>query len=97
MDKTSFSIRFFSSGARDPSVPTQVSRLVTEVSGPEPGYVATPIFAVVSALQLLRDRSAGTLHHGVLTPGGAFRHALPQLVSAFEARGVSFKVVQEQQ
>lgn len=62
MDNTSFSLTLAGCGWRDKlaeptdhhsEVPNK--RLVVRVSGPEPGYVATPIFMVQAGLVILRE------------------------------------------
>ena len=69
MDETSFSLTLAGKGWEDKmSEPTDVyvddptKQMVARVSGPEPGYVATPIFMVQSALVVLRE--AGKLPLG---------------------------------
>ena len=46
-----------------------------EISGPDPGYIATPIFLVQAALTLLKERE-GIVRRlgsgGVFTPGAVF-------------------------
>lgn len=46
-------------------------QIITEVSGPEPGYVATPIAMVQSALTVLEERPM--IPSGVQTTASAFR------------------------
>lgn len=62
MDKTSFSITLVGRGWSEKlAEPTDVhttapeKELVVRVSGPEPGYVATPICMVQAALVIIRD------------------------------------------
>ncbi|KAI8872286.1 hypothetical protein GQ42DRAFT_161431 [Ramicandelaber brevisporus] len=60
-------------------------RLVAKVSGPEPGYVATPICVVQCALIVLSK----DVPRGVLTPAAAF--ADTDLVSRLTSRGIKFE------
>lgn len=64
----------------------------TRVSGPEPGYVATPIIFIVLAKLLLACRDE--MSSGVLTPGAAFGH-LPSVFDKLNEVGVKFEVVEE--
>lgn len=79
MDATKMRVMFHGSGyssSTAPNAPQQPPdvHLLTQFTGPEPGYVATPVFAGAAALTLL-DASvwhAGALT-GVLTPAAAFQ------------------------
>jgi short subunit dehydrogenase-like uncharacterized protein len=64
-----------------------------QVSGPEPGYVATPILVVQAALTLLEERAAvlGANKGGVFTPGAAFINT--GLIQRLQAAGVSFREI----
>jgi hypothetical protein len=59
--------------------------LVVNVSGPEPGYVATPTFLLAAAFTCLQDVSVV----GVLTPAVAFRGT--GLRKRLEDAGISFR------
>ena len=61
------------------------------VSGPEPGYVATPRFLLAAGFELLEGRFAAA---GVLTPAAAFRGARSTLRARLEALGIRFEVVE---
>ncbi len=43
------------------------------MSGPECGYVATPIIMVHTALTMLQERKSLNVTKGVVTPASAFR------------------------
>ncbi|OQR83864.1 saccharopine dehydrogenase-like oxidoreductase [Achlya hypogyna] len=64
--------------------------VVARLDGPEPGYVATPIFMVEAALCVVRDVAEGKLPRGVATPGVAFKNSA--LISQLQARGMVFSV-----
>ena len=61
-----------------------------QVSGPEPGYVTTPICMVAAALTVLEESQAIPLNGGVLTPGSAFKRT--SLIERLRQRGMKFVV-----
>lgn len=63
----------------------------TIVTGPEPGYVATPIIFVTLAISLLEDR-ASLPSGGVLTPASAFCNS-PSIYDRLKEEGIEFRVV----
>lgn len=63
--------------------------LVVRVSGPEPGYVATPIFMVQAALVLLCETDKLPAKGGVFPPGAAF--AKTSLIERLIKRGITFE------
>jgi hypothetical protein len=65
----------------------------TIVTGPEPGYVATPIIFVTLAISLLEDRSS-LPSGGVLTPASAFCNS-PSIFDRLKEEGIEFRVVYE--
>ncbi len=71
--------------------------LITRVSGPEPGYVATPIIFVELARCLLAQREAlpPPLQGGVYTPGAVFYPQPEALIERLNKAGVRFEVVGE--
>eukprot|EP00794_Sanderia_malayensis_P019258 gene19258-21186_t len=73
MTENTFSVNFYgtgySSGADRNAKPDKALGL--KIVGPEPGYVATPIFQVQAALTILDDKLKNK--GGVLTPGAAFK------------------------
>lgn len=87
-------LRAAAAGTRCPDAPD--ASIVTRVSGPEPGYVATPIFVGETALCLLRARASSgegivaALPAGVLTPAAAL--ASSDLVARLVAQGIKFDV-----
>ncbi|KAG0273894.1 hypothetical protein BGZ95_010306 [Linnemannia exigua] len=98
--ETSFSETFYAQGyskeLRDkhPS-PEELRRvqpdvsLVTSVSGPEPGYVATPKMVVQAAYALLQQKEK--IPNGVLTPAVAF--ARTTLIDRLQEQGIVFSTV----
>lgn len=66
--------------------------IVVQASGPEMGYVTTPICAIASAKMFLgstKDR----IPYGVLTPASAFSNVTEQYFASLKADGVEFSVV----
>lgn len=55
------------------------------MTGPEPGYVATPVFLLLCAREVVLRRD--TLARGVVTPAVAFREAAPAMLDALNADG----------
>lgn len=73
LKQTSFTFDYYVRGKQDNN--KQVN-LHTQLHGPEPGYVFTPLAAVESALTILDSIRSGkpTVPYGVLTPGSAFKN-----------------------
>lgn len=65
----------------------------TRVSGPEPGYVATPIIFVTLARALLEHRPQLAVQGGVLTPGAVF-YPPGELVGRLKEAGIDFTVLE---
>jgi len=95
MEESSFSFLFQGAGfsenaAQSGSLPTKPDgQIVTKVTGPEPGYVATPICIVQAALVILEDTLPNS--GGVLTPAAAFTGT--SLIDRLNEHGVKFSVV----
>lgn len=70
------------------------SKIVTQVKGPEPGYVATPIVMIQAALVILDEADKLPKGGGVFTPGAAFKNT--SLVERLSKHGVEFSVVSAQ-
>ena len=66
--------------------------VVTRVSGPEPGYVATPLIFVTLAVTMLRERSNMPIG-GVLTPSSAFYDVL-NIFELLNHAGLKFSVLE---
>eukprot|EP00049_Salpingoeca_infusionum_P025441 m.19298 g.19298 ORF g.19298 m.19298 type:complete len:410 (+) comp8012_c0_seq1:271-1500(+) len=92
---TAFAMDFRTSGYSSKEVATQGGapdvKIHTRVSGPEPGYVATPICIVQCALELLAKESS--MPRGVLTPASAFRNT--DLIARLTGEGIRFEVLSE--
>lgn len=97
MRETSFSVTLYGYGYTNIEDETKDfeyydRRVTVKVSGPEPGYVATPIIMVQSALTLLKDHdklpSSGG---GVFTSGAVFQRT--RLIERLIERGISFKII----
>ncbi|KJE89474.1 saccharopine dehydrogenase [Capsaspora owczarzaki ATCC 30864] len=94
LNTTSFSMTFYALGySSKDAVETKRpdKKIVTRVAGPEPGYIATPIFLVQSALVLLQERKTIPYKGGVLTPAAAF--AQTSLIERLQQHGVNFSVI----
>lgn len=66
-------------------------QVVTRVSGPEPGYIATPIFVVAAAMTLLLDHDVLPYAGQVLTPAAAFEGT--RYRQRLMARGIRFDIL----
>eukprot|EP00656_Telonema_subtile_P013203 TRINITY_DN16693_c0_g1_i4.p1 TRINITY_DN16693_c0_g1~~TRINITY_DN16693_c0_g1_i4.p1 ORF type:complete len:418 (-),score=80.38 TRINITY_DN16693_c0_g1_i4:9-1262(-) len=96
LDTTTFTMRFYAEGyakrAQGDVVDGETDmKMVTEVRGQEPGYVATPIIFVAVAECLLEERSTLPGSGGVFTPAGLFYEST--LVERLSSVGVAFEVV----
>ncbi|XP_040307589.1 saccharopine dehydrogenase-like oxidoreductase [Herpailurus yagouaroundi] len=94
MDGSSFTLRFFGQGYSQgfgPEKGKPNTRICTQVKGPEPGYVATPIAMVQAAMTLLNDASDLPSMGGVFTPGAAFFRT--KLIDRLNQRGMEFSVI----
>eukprot|EP01041_Mallomonas_annulata_P001657 gene1657-3206_t len=96
LETTSFSMTFFSKGfslsqnAQPGAIPDK--EVVAKVSGPEPGYVATPAIFVALAYSLLDERNTATMPvGGVLTPTAAFYDNVSVFDNLTKA-GIKFEV-----
>lgn len=69
-----------------------LKRIVTQISGPDPGYTSTSRFLVHAGITLLKDRSK-LPGFGVLTPGAAFIDT--DLISRLEKRDIRFELKEE--
>jgi hypothetical protein len=79
-------------GQAKPQVPSPDVQCVVRVSGPEPGYVATPKIMLACAFTLLEERDKLAIKSGVVTPGAAFLGS--GLRQRLERLGISFTLVQ---
>jgi short subunit dehydrogenase-like uncharacterized protein len=70
----------------DLGAPTK--RIVTTITGPEPGYVTTPICVVQAAYVLLNEQNKLPKGGGVFTPGAAF--AETTLLDRLQGRDIKF-------
>lgn len=94
MDATSFTMTFFGQGYSPDFCPDKNKpniRICTQVKGPEPGYIATPIAMVQAAMTLLNDASDLPKAGGVFTPGAAFSRT--KLIDRLNQRGIEFSVI----
>jgi short subunit dehydrogenase-like uncharacterized protein len=103
LKETKFKMKFFAEGYSNPEAFAQLAannaefyefpspdiRIQAEFRGPEPGYVATPILVLESAMVILEefDRISS---FGVLTPGAAFQNT--SMVDRLRKHGVSFEI-----
>lgn len=98
METCTFEMRFFSRGysrkaalKEDPQAKPDMG-LEVLVSGPEPGYIATPIYVIETAMAILTS-SPGTVPTGVLTPAAALRNVSENVFKRLNAAGCTFEVV----
>ncbi|NXP83305.1 SCPDL oxidoreductase, partial [Ramphastos sulfuratus] len=94
MDGTSFTMTFFGEGyseGQDPQNGKPNVKICTEVKGPEPGYIATPIAMVQAGVSLLEDTACLPKQGGVYSPGAAFSKT--KLIDRLNKRGVEFSVI----
>jgi short subunit dehydrogenase-like uncharacterized protein len=96
MAETSFTLTLAGRGWDDKlAEPTDVYKedpnkeLIVRVSGPEPGYVATPLFMVACALVVIREAEKMPSEGGVYAPGAAF--AKTTLIERLTKRGILFE------
>lgn len=68
-------------------------KIVTEVVGPEPAYVATPICMVQAAYVLLKEKDKLPKGGGVYTPGAAF--ADTKLLARLQQHNLKFSVLEK--
>ncbi|KAH3846050.1 saccharopine dehydrogenase-like oxidoreductase [Dreissena polymorpha] len=101
METSSFSITFLAKGWKEalPDAETQHttppdSRIITRVSGPEAGYVATPICMVQCALVLLKEITEEKFKGGVYTTAAIFHGS--SLIDRLHKNNIKFEVVTEQ-
>ncbi|XP_022091289.1 saccharopine dehydrogenase-like oxidoreductase [Acanthaster planci] len=95
MDGTTFSFVLnaegFSAGADNDQTKHDVT-MVTKVTGPEPGYVATPIMMVQAGLVILSEKDNLPASGGVFSPAAAFSRT--RLIERLDKRGIKFSVVE---
>ncbi|XP_071963086.1 saccharopine dehydrogenase-like oxidoreductase [Antedon mediterranea] len=96
MAKSSFTFTFYTEGFSSKQVEEKGKhdlKMVTKVSGPEPGYVATPIAMLQSAFVLLSEADKIPGSGGVFTPGAAF--AKTSLIKRLMEHNFKFTTVTE--
>jgi len=64
--------------------------IVVKVSGPDPGYGATSLMMVASAMTILREKHNCTGKGGVMTPGTAFMNT--NIIQRLQDRGMTFTI-----
>jgi len=96
---SSFSYTFYGSGystklddasAQHDDKPDKT--IITKVTGPEPGYVTTPICLVQAAYALLKEEEDLPESGGVFTAGAAF--AKTKLIQRLEKHNIKFSIVE---
>lgn len=96
MDGSSFSMTFFGEGYSEGQSPDQGKpsvKICTQVTGPEAGYVTTPIAMVQAAVTLLKEASSLPQRGGVYTPGAAFSKTT--LIDRLNKHGLKFTVIRK--
>lgn len=95
IDGTSFTMSFFAEGfSNEESEKTgkHDAALATKVSGPEPGYITTPIAMVQAGLVILQEQDKMPGKGGVYPAGAAF--AETSLLARLEKNGIQFTIVE---
>ncbi|KAG7159546.1 saccharopine dehydrogenase-like oxidoreductase isoform X2 [Homarus americanus] len=77
----------------DQHVEAPDSSIVVKVTGPDPGYGATSLMLVSSAMSILREKNLCTGKGGVMTPGAAFANT--KLIELMVDRGMTFTALPE--
>ncbi|KAH7102143.1 Saccharopine dehydrogenase-domain-containing protein [Auriculariales sp. MPI-PUGE-AT-0066] len=105
LDDTRFSQTYIIKGYYKPSSPSSSPtrsvaspdvNLRATMTGPEPGYVATPIFFLLCAREILRNRERVT--RGVLTPAVAFTHGVEEMLQQLNEDGrVQWQIDEEKE
>ncbi|XP_078085647.1 saccharopine dehydrogenase-like oxidoreductase [Mustelus asterias] len=94
MEGTSFSMTFLGEGyqeGQDPQQGQPTVKICTQVKGPEPGYVATPIAMVQAAVTILWEQKSLPNQGGVYSPGAAFSKTT--LIERLNKHGIEFNVI----
>ena len=66
--------------------------ITTELTGPEPGYIATAKLIVDCAMVLLKENDKISVRGGVLTTAAAFHNT--SLIERLQNNGFKFRVIQ---
>ncbi|TRY99802.1 hypothetical protein DNTS_014875, partial [Danionella cerebrum] len=93
MNGTSFCLRFLGKGYtpdQDPSQGKPNFTVSTQITGPEPGYIATSITMVQAALTLLNEPLCLPSQGGVFTPGSVFSRT--SLIERLNNHGIQFSL-----
>ncbi|XP_073401226.1 saccharopine dehydrogenase-like oxidoreductase [Dendrobates tinctorius] len=94
MAESSFSMTFFGEGYSqgiDPQQGKPNVKICTQVSGPEAGYVTTPIAMVQAGMTILKEPESLPKSGGVYTPGAAFSKT--KLIDRLNKAGIHFTVL----
>ncbi|XP_073401229.1 saccharopine dehydrogenase-like oxidoreductase isoform X3 [Dendrobates tinctorius] len=94
--ESSFSITFFGEGYSrgiDPQQAKPNVKICTQVSGPEIGYVTTPITMVQAGMTILKEPESLPKSGGVYTPGAAFSKT--KLIDRLNKAGIHFTVLSQ--
>ena len=96
MKETSFSITMHGEGYSDGEISLNRSdkpnkRITVRVSGPEAGYVATPIAMVQAALVIVKEKHKLPEKGGVYSPGAVFYKT--SLIKRLQKNGLKFEVL----
>ena len=97
MAASSFSMTLFGRGystaAKAEAGGRPDKEVATRLTGPEPGYVATPVFLLAAAQTLLEERGRLPANGGVMTAGTAFGRTT--LLERLRRRGIGLSVLEE--
>ena len=96
MDQTFFSLTMFGEGYSEKNSSLNRSdkpdkKIVIKVSGPEPGYYATSVAMVQSAVVMVKEQEKLPVKGGVYSPGAAFFKT--SLINRLHNNGMKFEVL----
>ncbi|XP_069810815.1 saccharopine dehydrogenase-like oxidoreductase [Dendropsophus ebraccatus] len=94
MDESSFSMTFFGEGysqGLDPQQGKPNVKICTQVTGPEAGYITTPIAMVQAGVTILKEPESLPKTGGVYTPGAAFSKT--KMIDRLNKAGIHFTVL----
>jgi len=100
MENTKFSITFYGEGwpveeklaePTDKHTSPPTKKIVTKVTGSNPGYGATCVAVLLSAVTVLKETNKLPNNGGVIAPGAAFRNT--NLISNLCKNGYTFEII----
>ncbi|XP_076276701.1 saccharopine dehydrogenase-like oxidoreductase [Lasioglossum baleicum] len=99
-ENTHFNIKFYANGWTEKLIgPTDKhqeapnKKMITEVAGVDPGYGATTIMLLLSAVMIIKESDKLPGNGGVLSPGAAFGNT--SLIEELNKNDIKFKVISQ--